>query len=215
MANEITPSRGEGREKNIVRATAEKFGGLIKLVRSRAALDERVERMWPITIWCRNAEAKARDRLAELPPVAELRADEATLQAAINVPATEKEIRWIVGLMLEGFGQRANTTATNIDWIVEELLLADADEEKPVHNGFSAAVLFLATLRIGRDSKFVPTASEIVEKVREVRRETAKALRVTRAMIEASENATSIADFFAVPEGDDGGPLELDDNIPF
>lgn len=197
---------------SVLKVASDKYGGLIEDARRRAGQLHRAEYLGGFSPGQPGAEVQARRRLEELPSLDRLRDEEEKFREAIFVSATEEEATLIVGTLLDGY-PRGEIRPCYLEQIVETLRFAQEDENSLI----SAPVLYLASLILKRDNKFLPAIAEIVAACRDARAIFLKALTVTEMLMEAVHNADGVVYELAAPDDGEGlgGPLALDAPIPF
>jgi hypothetical protein len=110
------------------------------------------------------SQALARHKL--VPTTAALVSAEEELRAAAYVPATEAQIRFLVGRMLSAIPSAVRfESETYFDAAVEALTFTD--EHQPAC--FSAAVIAEAVRQVIRSTTFVPPIAELVDHCRKIR----------------------------------------------
>ncbi|MGD9543548.1 MAG: hypothetical protein AB7U86_05140 [Methylocystis sp.] len=139
---------------------------------------------------------RALGRLEKIPSRELLEEQHEALRAALYEPASEREARAILGLMLEGIPAAASgATQSYGDALAFAVIHADDDrdpETYPHWRGFSAAVLFAATRRIWTTTTFTPSIAEVIKTAREVRADYYAALARTNRLLELRANARDV-----------------------
>ncbi|CAJ0885250.1 hypothetical protein AMST5_03598 [freshwater sediment metagenome] len=215
----ITPAKARSSAKKPPLVTLhEKFGPIANLVTRRngervlTALREMVE----IRGCSPEDRPRALLRLDRLPPLAELDEQRHALRVAIYDPATEAEIRSVMGLMLEQIPAAATgATPAYGDGLTFELMHADDERDPdrvPRFRGFSAAVLFATSRRIVQTATFTPTTAEVLRTAQTVRSEYFAALGATNRLIALVENAQGVVEDTEPLETTEG---QSGDEIPF
>jgi hypothetical protein len=199
-------------KRNVVAMLFERYSSIHGLVKRRDSsfVKRHVERLsCPIELHIqtpsddqRNASVR-RDALQLIanwpfPQGEELKSELKELTQAKDTPATEVEMRLIVGTMLGGIpGAQSKITPHYVDAIVS--MLAHYDIGSLNNQTFSPAVLVDMIKRVWMsNATFAPTIGEVVEKANEARKSFFAAAYYTQKLLDAYVNAH---DIIAATEG--------------
>lgn len=171
MANEVVvPS--EKKHRNKIALAAEKFGGLHRIAAKRAAM---------LDVLHQKARLRP-EEVRQLPPIAELEAQQAALAAAVAPQQlNEAAARWLVAALAAGMGVPVGPD--RIDFIIELLKLADAENTDGDAEGFSPQVVFTAIMRVGAKAEFGLKPADVVKAALEARATYQTALSATAQAI--------------------------------